>query len=609
MEKLTALLKEINLEDQILEAYGFIDYIEVDERNKTWFFSFVFDKVIPILHFRHFIKQLNQLKSLYPSVESIDFKLKFNEIDGEILDYYDYAIDLLAEDDKRITPLKEYPKDLEDQVIKIYVPKGAVTPAIYRNIIENQLKKLGFDFSIQVLIDESQTSIEEDIHNQTQVFVEQHNNLLGQESIEYIYLNESNNIHEFHEINELPKSDMDLEEHKERNGGKALFNVKGICVFAEIDESNNKATANFIITNQTDSVYVMKRNIRPTDMKFYKDIEVGMGLIVKSFGMYDNYKGETVLHIINIAHSNKVLPKDLRMDQADIKRVELHMHTKMSALDGVADVREYLERAKKWGHTAFGVSDTGSVQAFPILEGAIRDSGVKPIYGLELTFVDDEAITITRGEDNRLLSEATFVVFDIETTGLSLNHDELIEMGAIKVKNGAILGEFGEWINPGVPISPFTTQLTGITQSMVNGKRSVKPVLEDFYEFSKNCILIAHNAEFDLGFLDYNYRKYGITNHINPSIDTLNLAKVLIPERTRFGLDALSKYFKVRLDQHHRAVNDAKATFEIFLHLLKILRKNGFNKFQDLNLMLDKNEVYEKFYDDFYDWIVSIFCS
>jgi DNA polymerase-3 subunit alpha (Gram-positive type) len=593
LEKLTALLEQIKLTNPILEDYGWIDYIEVDERNKTWFFSFVFDKVIPIEHFRHFISRLSQLKEIYPSVDTIDFKVDFKDIDGEILDYYDYAIDLLAENDKRISPLKDYPKDLEDDVIKVYVPQGAITPATYRNIIENQLRKLGFDLSIHVLIDENQSSIEEDIHQEAQSFVQQHNQLINQESIEYIYLNESNNIHGFTEINELPKTDMELEEHKERNGGKALFNVKGVCVFIEIDESNNRLTAKMIITNQTDSVYVMKRGIRPSELKFYKDIEVGMGIIVKSYAMYDNYIGENVLHAINLAHSNRVLQKDLRMDDADLKRVELHMHTKMSSLDGVADVKDYLERAKKWGHKAVSITDTGSVQAFPILEGAIRNADIKPIYGLELTYVDDESITITRGQSDLLLSDATYVIFDIETTGLSLNHDELIEIGAIKMKRGAILGEFGQLINPGVPITPFTTQLTGISQSMVNGKASAKTVLEDFYEFSKGSILIAHNADFDLGFIEHNYRKYGISNQINPSIDTLNLAKVLLPERTRYGLDSLARFFKVRLDNHHRAVSDAKATNEIFLHLLKQLRKNGFNKFSDLNLMLQNSELYK----------------
>jgi DNA polymerase-3 subunit alpha (Gram-positive type) len=593
LKKLTKLLNEIELDDQIVEDYGYIEYLEVDQVNKTWFFSFVFDKVIPVFHFRHFITQLQKLKDIYPSIHMLDFKVHFKEIDGEILDYYDYAIDLLSENDKRISPLKTYPKDIEDDGIKIYVPKGAITPSTYRNIIETQLQKLGFELSIEVLIDDNQSSIEEEIKKNTQKFIEQNKQVISQESIEYIYLNDSNNIHDFTEINELPKTDMDLEEFKERNAGKALFNVKGVCVYAEINESNNKATAKFIVTNQADSVYVMKRNIRPMDMNFYKSIKVGMGLIVKSFALYDNYIGETVLHVINLAHSNKVLSKDLRIDDAPKKRVELHMHTKMSALDGVNDVLEYLERAEKWEHTAMGISDTGSVQSFPILEGAIKNSGVKPLYGVEMTYVNDEEITITRGQDDRLLSDVTFVIFDIETTGLSVSQDELIEIGAIKVKNGAILGEFGELIDPGIPISPFTTKLTGITQSMVNGKPSVKSVLEDFYNFSKGTILVAHNAEFDLGFMDYNYKKYGISNQVNPSIDTLNLAKVLIPERTRFGLDSLSRYFKVRLENHHRAVNDAKATNEIFLHLLKQLRKNGFQKFSDLNLMLDQSDTFK----------------
>ncbi|MFW5889014.1 MAG: PolC-type DNA polymerase III [Bacillota bacterium] len=593
MEKLTKLLEEINLADNILEDYGQIEYIEVDEVSKTWFFSFVFEKVIPVFHFRNFIKKLENLKSVYKSVEKIDFKVKFTNIDGEILDYYDYAIDLLAEEDKRITPLSNYPKDLEENTIKIYVPKGAVTPTTYKNIIEQQLQKLGFDFSIQVLIDKDKSSIEEEIQKHTDEFIEQNREVLNQEKIEYIYLNNSNNINDFKDINQLPQTEIELAEYKEKNGGKAIFNVRGIVVSSEIDESNNKSNAKIIITNHTDSIYITKRNIKASDIEFFRAIKPGMGLIVKSFGLYDQYIGEVVLHPINLAHSNIILSKNLRDDNADEKRVELHIHTKMSALDGVNDVTEYLERAEKWGHKAIGISDSGSVQAFPIFEKALTKSQIKPLYGLELVYVDDEEVTITRGNYSGLLSDSTFVVFDIETTGLSVVHDDLIEIGAVKVKNGAILGEFGELIEPESKITNFTTNLTGITQGMVSGKRKIKAVLEDFFEFSKDAILIAHNAEFDIGFLDYNYRKYGITNKINPSIDTLNLAKALLPERTRYGLDSMARYFKVQLENHHRAVNDAKATFEIFLHLLKQLKKNGFNKFSDLNLLIKKEELFK----------------
>lgn len=593
MEKLTELLRQINLEDPIIEDYGYIDYVEVQKRNKTWFFSFVFDKVVPIEHFRYFIQELDQLIEQYDALESIDFEVNFKEIDGEILDYYEYAIDLLAESDKRISPLKDYPTDIEEDVIKVFVPKGAVTPQTYRNVIEQQLKKLGFCFSVQVLIDESQTSIEEDINKQFEEFVEKQQEVLSEQSVTYEYLNSANSIRDFIDINKIPRTEMELEEYKERNGGKALFNVQGICVFAEMDESNNRSSAKYIITNQSDSIYVMQRHVKAQDLGFYKSIEVGMGLLIRAYAQFDKFTGETVLYVLNIAHSNQVLPKDLRNDQSSEKRVELHMHTKMSPLDGVNDVLDYLKRAKKWGHKAFGISDTGSVQSFPILEGALKDDSIKPLYGLELTYVADDEITITRGEYDGTLSNATYVIFDIETTGLSLNHDELIEVGAIKVKNGAILGQFGELINPGVPINPFTTQLTGITQSMVNGKPTAKTVLEDFYAFSKDAILVAHNADFDLGFIETNYKKYGIANHMNPSIDTLNLAKVLLPDRTRYGLDSLSRYFKVRLDNHHRAVDDAKATNEIFLHLLKQLKKNGFNQFKDINLMLKQAETFK----------------
>jgi DNA polymerase-3 subunit alpha (Gram-positive type) len=358
-------------------------------------------------------------------------------------------------------------------------------------------------------------------------------------------------------------------------------------------ENKVSSTIKLVITDGEDSIFLIKKGAKAEDIKFYKQIDKDFGIKARCFATYDTFLQEVVLHPVAIARSNRAIKADKRDDEAIDKRVELHLHTKMSALDGVNDINEYLTRAQEWGHTALGVSDHNTVQTFPELYQATKNTDFKPLYGLEMVFVNDEKITITRGESDVLLSEATFVVFDIETTGLSVTYDTLIEIAGVKIKNGAILGKFSELIDPKRDILPFTESLTGITSQMLKDKRHLKEVLKDFHEFSKGSILVAHNADFDIGFLDYNYRNLGITNKINASIDTLILAKVLLPNRKRFSLDKLCKEFKIPLKNHHRALDDTEATCEVFLHLLKRVRKEGINRFRDINLMINKDLAYQ----------------
>lgn len=593
METIKALLKQLDLQDQIIEDYCQVELVEVDEVNETWTFYLVFERVIPIMHFRNFIQKLRNLTTIYNSVKAIDYEIEFKEFDGEILDYYDYAIDLIAAEDKRILPLKEYDKDIEDNLIKIYVPKDAVSPQIYRNAIENQMKKLGLIVEISIEIDESMESIEEEIKKNNDLFVKESSELLNSEQIDYEYLSDNNGFEDFIQISNIPRTEVELEEFREKNSGKSIIFVQGIVVDNEINESNNSSSVKIIITDEVDSIYLNKRRTKASELDFFKKIEEGMGVKAKCYAQYDNFYNEVTLNILNIAHTTTKIDNNIREDNYEQKRVELHLHTKMSTLDGVNKIEEYVDRAISFGHSAIGVSDHGSVQTFPNLEKYVKNKPIKPLYGLEMVYVDDEEITITKGDYQGLISETTFVIFDIETTGLSLNYDTIIEIAGIKVKNGTILGEFSELIDPEMTVSKFTENLTKITNSMLKGKRKLKEVLKDFYDFSKDTVLVAHNANFDVDFLAYNYREMGIANKINSSIDTLILAKAIISDKSRFDLKSVARYFKVDFSGHHRAINDTKALFEIFLHLVKKLRKNGINRFQDLNLAINPEDIYK----------------
>ena len=593
MRPIDALLEKLNLEDEIIKEYCNLEKIEVDEISETWAFFFVFSQTIPILHYRNFINHIKKINNYIPSVRYVEYQTKFNNIDIDLVpEYYDFCIDSILEENKRILPLKDYKIDIKNDYLEIFVPKGAVAATIFRNEIEIEMKKNGFNFEVKIEIDDSQVTIEEKIQNDREEFVEA-NKIEFNDKIEYIYLTNGGTINNFQSIKSIPRTEVELEEYKESHGGKAIFSIQCLCVYQDFRESKTSAISNMVVTDGEDSIFLIKRGLKFEDLKFYKEIKKDTGIICRCFALFDQFNQEVVLHPIAIARTNIPIKGDQRSDDAEIKRVELHLHTKMSSLDGVNTIKEYVTRVKEWGHKALAVSDHGSVQTFPELYNLTKENNLKALYGLEMIFVDDTNICITRGESNSLLSDATFVIFDIETTGLSITYDTLIEIAGIKVKNGAILGKFSELIDPKREIFQFTENLTGITNQMVKGKRFLNEVLKDFYDFTKDCILVAHNAAFDIGFLEYNYKNFGISNKVNPSIDTLILAKVLLPNKKRFSLNRLCKIFKVQLTNHHRAIDDAEATTEVFLHLLKSVRKEGYNRFKDMNLMIDKNLVYK----------------
>lgn len=241
------------------------------------------------------------------------------------------------------------------------------------------------------------------------------------------------------------------------------------------------------------------------------------------------------------------------------KRVELHVHSNMSTMDATNSISDLVAQAGKWGHRAIAITDHGGAQAFPEAHSAGKKAGVKILYGVEANVVDD-GVPIAYNDAHEALSEATYVVFDVETTGLSAVYDTIIELAAVKMYKGNVIESFDEFIDPGHPLSRTTVDLTGITDEMVRGSKSEEEVLRMFLEFSKDTILVAHNAAFDMGFLNTSYARYGIPEAANPVIDTLELARYLYPQFKRFGLGVLSKKFGVSLEQHHRAIYDAEAT-------------------------------------------------
>ena len=310
---------------------------------------------------------------------------------------------------------------------------------------------------------------------------------------------------------------------------------------------------------------------------FKKRIVKGDFVRVAGKAEFDTFSNEITLMAAEISLGE---PFTIRKDNASKKRVELHLHTHMSSMDGMTAIEEYVERAASWGHSAIAVTDHGVLQAFPNAMNAAKKHGIKMIYGVECYLVDDLAAAV-RQETGQSFDD-TFVVFDLETTGLNPGSDSIIEFGALKIENGEITDRFSTFVNPSRKIPPRITELTGINDTMVADAPKIADAFADFKDFVGDAVLVAHNAEFDMGFVNATARRLGI-QFSNIYLDTLKLSRMLLPSLSRHKLGVVAEYLGVSLENAHRAVDDAGATAEIFLKFLGMLRNQGCATLQDIN--------------------------
>ena len=339
----------------------------------------------------------------------------------------------------------------------------------------------------------------------------------------------------------------------------------------------------FSITDFTDTIMV-KMFCKNEYLDEIKNGGVAKGAFLKIKGVttIDRFDSElTIGSVIGI----KKIPSfvSTRMDTSPVKRVELHCHTKMSDMDGVSDVKDIIKRAMKWGHKAIAITDHGDVQAFPDANHAIgKDDDFKIIYGMEAYLVDDLKGLVEHPMGQSFAD--TFVVFDLETTGFSPAKNQIIEIGAVKVVNGSITERFSTFVNPKVPIPFEIEQLTSINDDMVLDAPTIDEILPKFMEFCQDAVMVAHNADFDMSFIKHNCSALGLECE-KTVLDTVALSRVLLPALNRFKLDTVAKALNVSLAHHHRAVDDAACTAEIFVKLVEMLRDRGVETMEDLDQM------------------------
>ena len=314
-----------------------------------------------------------------------------------------------------------------------------------------------------------------------------------------------------------------------------------------------------------------------------KPVEISVGDFIKISGkkQIDRYSdNEEVIMINSINKLEKT--KSKKEDRAEVNMVELHTHSKMSEMVGVEDIGDLIKRAISYGHKAMAITDYSVVHAFPFAYKAAKGKDFKAILGCEMYMVDD-TLPMVRDCKTGAIEDTTFVVFDLETFGLNSHKNEIIEIGAIKLKGTRIIDTFSSFVNPNKIIPKKISELTHITQDMVDNAPTIEDVLPKFLEFTKDAVMVAHNSAFDMGFIRREAKKYLGIDYKPAVIDTLQMARDLYPDLKGYNLDRLNKTFKLSLENHHRAIDDAQSTAKLFIMFLEKYIENGVVNVEDMN--------------------------
>ncbi len=352
---------------------------------------------------------------------------------------------------------------------------------------------------------------------------------------------------------------------------------------------NNSSLLTIGITDFQDSIEAkLFHRSQTTTKQIYEMLSEDIWLTICGNLRFDRYSNELVLMISDIQHYELALPTDTAKE----KRVELHLHTNMSTMDGVSTASKYIERAAQFGHSAIAFTDHGVVQAFPEAYECGRQHGVKVVFGLEANVITGEDLIVVNPKDQSIADE-TYVVFDLETTGLAANLNKIIEIGAVKVQGNTIVDEFSSFVNPGEKISNFISQLTGITNNDLENAPDIVQVLQQFVDFIGAASLVAYNAKFDMSFIASALSRNNMTPITNTVIDSLALARLLEPKLKNYRLETLCKRYNIENPDQHRAISDARATADLFMLQSQDLLKREITNINDLNPDLDEVD-YEK---------------
>ncbi|MBS4189268.1 PolC-type DNA polymerase III [Bacillus sp. FJAT-49705] len=603
-ERFQLLLQQLQLtEDTIVQhlQQAEINKVVIEKRAKKWHFFFSFDHILPFDIFILFTKKLEQSFSHIAKIAfSIEVRNQFFN-DHLILGYWQYCIqEMEGMAPPLIKLLNEQIPAVQGNKLIINVrndTEGLSIKRKYAGIISSIFETFGFpalvidtEISTEASSEEYQRFLEakqrEDQERGLQALIDMQKKEAESAS------GDAAPAHGPLLIGLTIKDDADYRKLIDIVDEERRVAIEGYVFAAETKELRSGRTLlTFKITDYTSSILVKMFSRDKEDAALFQQVQKGMWLKVRGSIQNDTF----VRDLVMIGNDINEIKPNTRKDTApeDEKRVELHLHTPMSQMDAVTSVSTLIGQAKKWGHKAIAVTDHANVQSFPEAFGAGKKNDIKILYGVEVNLVDD-GVPIAYNSSHRKLTDDTYVVFDVETTGLSAVYDTIIELAAVKIQNGEIIDRFESFANPHHPLSATTINLTGITDDLVENAPEVDEVLKKFYNWTNDAILVAHNASFDMGFLNVGYKKIGLGKAENPVIDTLELARFLYPNMKNHRLNTLAKKFDVELTQHHRAIYDAEATGYLLLKMLKDSAEKEIEYHDQFNDHMGEGNAYQR---------------
>ncbi len=605
-DKIKILLDKINIDETSYQYFNDakITKIKVNSKTNSWNIFIDKDELLPV----EILEELESKKMLLDEFASrieIIFNIKNPNIDT-YLSYYKYLLKILK-DDLKVLEIYEDAMKIEDDFL-VLVATNEVEKERLLGVLDkvmNFYKKQSYNFNIDVIMRHEENILEE-------------------------IQKDLNNI-EMPKYEQPPKKDETPPPEKKqfRREAKDPNSVIGRGIKEEpikiktlIGEDNNvvveakvfgtdyfessKTDFKIItlkITDFSDSIYC-KVFVRDEEeyKRLCKELKSGNWYKIRGYTKNDQFAKELVLNARDIIKIEKT--EETIKDIAEEKRVELHCHTKMSQMDGVIDETDVVKQAMKFSMKAVAITDHNGVQGFPHVFSMVTDynkhlkEGEEPfkaIYGCELLMIDDNVDIVTRPNDKVMLDQ-TYVVFDFETTGFNAGgFDSIIEIGAVKIKDGMIIEKYDELINPGRPLPQKIIDVTNITDAMLEGKDNEENAVRRFIEWFGDCPMVAHNAKFDVSFLEMAYRKYNFGTFTNPVIDTLELSRTLDNTYARHSLSALVKRYEVPWDEnaHHRGDYDAEGTALVFYKMLKKLSNRNIDIMTDLDKLVSKEEIHK----------------
>ena len=585
-----------------------IEQVIVHKQSNIWEFRFVFENILPFELFLALKKGLKEEFSKTGNQATFEIKTKDQDFSRELLQaYYREAFsDGPCSSQGFRTMYQDFQVRFENDQLIIEASEAADTEHFRKNHLPNlskQLELFGFPkFTCHLEKNEDLTKEEQEaFHSENQMIVQAANDetLRAMEQLEQMAPPppvEDKPVFDFQAKKAAAKPKLDKAEITpmiEVNTEENRLVFEGVVFDVEHKVTRTgRVLINFKMTDYTSSFSMQKWVKNEEEAQKFDMIKKNSWLRVRGNVEMNNFTRDLTMNVQDVQEVVHYERKDL-MPEGE-RRVEFHAHTNMSTMDALPEVEEIVGTAAKWGHKAVAITDHGNVQSFPHGYKAAKKAGIQLIYGMEANIVEDR-VPIVYNEVEMDLSEATYVVFDVETTGLSAIYNDLIQVAASKMYKGNIIAEFDEFINPGHPLSAFTTELTGITDDHVKNAKPLVQVLKEFQEFCKDTVLVAHNASFDVGFMNANYERHGLPKITQPVIDTLEFARNLYPEYKRHGLGPLTKRFGVALEHHHMANYDAEATGRLlFIFIKEVAEKHGVTNLARLNLDLISPDSYKK---------------